>query len=132
MRYSKLFLYYLLQRASAYAFVIAFVVGTSGCSWESAGTRKHLVFGFGVIETAALPVKDPNADACSVQRITALGLFLGPGDIVNGFMIGAAQRQSVIINPDAELLLDATSYSSGRFKVLIAPIRPSDPLPTIE
>jgi len=120
------------------------------CSWESEGTRKHLVFGFGIIETAAAPLPsqpDPHlpggsatpasdapstaaprlGPAATVELARAWGLFLGPGPIVNGFMLGALTRQSVIVHPDADLLLDAARFDDGRFIVTIEPVLPSHP-----
>jgi hypothetical protein len=60
--------------------------------------------------------------AGSAERVEATGLFLGPGRVVNGLMIGHSRRQTVEIAPDADLLMQAVSLTNGSFRVEIQPV----------
>lgn len=97
------------------------VVGSSlalaGCAWtDSAGTRHHLVLGFGVIASSG--AGGPGASsAASVERVSATGAFIGTGPVINGLMIGWASMQAVRIDPGAEVMIEARSYADGTLSV---------------
>jgi hypothetical protein len=81
-----------------------------------------VVLGIGVVETASHTLQDESHRVGVVERVSAVGLFIGPGDVVNGLMLGASQRQSMIIDTNVELLLECISYRNGSFSVNVAPV----------
>lgn len=99
-------------------FSAAWLALCSGCSWQAGSVRKHLVLGVGVVETE----REPVGKAGSAERVEATGLFLGPGPVVNGLMIGHSRRQTVEIAPDADLLMQAVSLTNGTFRVEVQPV----------
>ena len=128
------------------AFMALACAAGSGCSWTDKDGRHHLVLGAGVITVrgtdlaeATTPTADERAKsdsdkaasrsvgvrASGIEAVDALGIFLGPGPIVNGAMIGFSRRQTVIVDPDSDLLMDASRYDDGRLVVTIQPVRPA-------
>lgn len=131
-----------MRRAAAGALAASACALAAGCSWSDKDGRHHLVFGLGVVtvrgetlaqatSAAATPtgsaVASGGVRASGIESVEALGVFLGPGPIVNGGMVGFSRRQTVIVDPDSNLLMDATRYDDGKLIVTIQPVRAETP-----
>ncbi|MBX3405827.1 MAG: hypothetical protein KF869_03595 [Phycisphaeraceae bacterium] len=97
----------------------------AGCAWtDAAGMRRHhLVLGLGIVTTSADGgaggAAGTSSEGASIERISAMGAFIGAGPVINGLMIGWARMQSVRIDPDANVLVEAVMYQDGRFHTKI-------------
>jgi hypothetical protein len=96
------------------------------CSWSSAGVRRHLVLGIGFVDVAT-PTESSSSGAAKqgamIERVAATGILLGPGRIVNGFLLGSTERQSVEISPQLDVLVEALSHREGSFSVTVSNVR---------
>lgn len=89
-----------------------------GCAWtDAAGRRHHLILGLGVVTTAAADDAG-TARGASIEGISATGAFIGTGPVVNGLMLGWVSRQTVQVEPGADVLIEARSHADGTLSVL--------------
>lgn len=118
-------LFFALSRlALSYTLILLTVLSLmamSGCSYDShsSTTRRHLILGFGVVEVDSSMDQHEVADGlhARAQRIEAKGAFLSLIPGFKGIFLGSSKRQSVEINPKAELIIDANARKDGILKV---------------
>lgn len=95
-------------------FALFLCLSDSGCAPVEGG-RRHFVVGFGVITVRTnRPVVATSPDVTAVaESLGATGLLAGPGPVVNGFMLGYTRRQTLVVSPRAEILLDTWIDHNG-------------------
>ncbi|MEL6396819.1 MAG: hypothetical protein AAFQ71_12585 [Planctomycetota bacterium] len=107
------------------ALAAAAIALLAGCSFRDGDARVYPVFGIGFVRVAEpLATQDPQAESLTVRKTQAVGVLIGPNPAVGGLMVGATKRQEVIVPTDAEVLVNATSFTDGGFKVKVDNIRP--------
>jgi len=110
-----------VQWSASIVMTIVSATLSAGCSWPAVNGngRTHLVFGFGLVTTADDTTQNDvgNGLIGRTQRVEATGVFasLVPG--MAGLQVGQLKRQSVEIAPDAEVILEAKTCTSGEFHV---------------
>lgn len=101
----------------------------AGCSWQTESGRAFLVLGIGVV-TVNEPTDELAANAAvAINHHRAVGLLLGAGPAHVGLLVGFADYQSIICDPDANVLVETISYADGDFEVQVGIIREDDPAP---
>jgi hypothetical protein len=95
-------------------FAACLCLSSSGCTAVEGG-RRCFVFGLGVITVRTnQPVVASSSDVTAVaESLGATGLLAGPGPVVNGFMLGHTRRQTLVVSPRAEILLDTWIDHNG-------------------
>ena len=99
-----------------------------GCSWASRdGQRRYwLVVGLGVVETVEGDRRVVGDGlAARASRHDAAGIFAGVGVPVTGLAAGVISVQSVEVDPDANILIDAWTDSKNRLYVELPPLNTS-------
>ena len=101
----------------------------TGCSWQTESGRAYLVFGIGVV-TVNEPTDELAANAAvAIDHHRAVGLLLGAGPTHVGLLLGFADYQSIICDPDANVLVETISYADGDFEVQVGIVREDEPAP---